>query len=281
MDQPQKLHSVQTKWKMAEDLDGFEPVDMDDDGGGDEKDGGDGNLRLILDSYRHLERRSAARVRQHWEEMELERKEEEEVQRQDTVKFAQISRGELKMMTGFDFTEFVEIHRVALPALTPRAYGRRGRRPRVLTHTEDRLLMFLTWLRYAEPFHKLAASFGVSKTVAKNTTAAILTKIHPILTRRFIDSAEQCHRELAEWEMLLPGMPEVAAMIDVTVQRCSKPSGEASRYYNGHKKCYCMKNVCLHNIDGRVIFVRSYPGSSNDVTLALKPTVLNKVMNLC
>ena len=127
----------------------------------------------------------------------------------------------------------------------PPAFGRRGKRPKSMVATEDRLLLCLTWLAHAEAFHLLAANFGLKKTSCQTVIRTIPVAAVPILAARF--TTLRTHQNQQDEESLIPNFTEFGALVDATILDLSRPVGEHGAHYNGYKKRYCMKNLCLHS----------------------------------
>ena len=148
------------------------------------------------------------------------------------VSFHDISEAKCKALTGFSIAEFQQINRVLATALIPRANGRAGRRPEKMARPDDRLLLFLTWIKTGYSYKTLGAFFGISGPYCMELIAYILNLAFPIVKRRWIPFMD--HKAQEDAEILLPDFPECAAIIDVTCHRILRPSGQHQRFYSGH-----------------------------------------------
>ena len=107
----------------------------------------------------------------------------------------------------------------------------RRRRASTLS-TENRMLIFLFWLRSRKTLVHLASDFGVSMATidleVKHVREAVLTQLHDEI--RWPDAETR-----AELAKLVPGFPGAIGYIDATSKRIQRPTRNHRESYRGDK----------------------------------------------
>ena len=109
-----------------------------------------------------------------------------EIRNPATLSWLNCNEEQLRTLTGFTQLQFDDLLALLHPHLLPRCVGRRGRRAKKAATPEERLFMFLFWLRFNEPWKRMAASFGMSRTYIQGTVMSILKNVAPVLSQEYI-----------------------------------------------------------------------------------------------
>lgn len=167
-------------------------------------------------------------------------------------------------LCGFSPGEFLELYAEVEAGLDDHAG--RGKRSKITKH--DKLLMLLVFLKHYESNKRLAETFSISKSHAQKCVAEVAHAIGPLLWDLYVETIDLDDADMERY----PELPDVVAMMDVTVQPIWVPDGsfeERKRYFSGKHKTYVLKSQCLHALDGRVVHVvTTVAGATHDVTIA-------------
>ena len=169
--------------------------------------------------------------------------------------------------TGFTIAEFWEIFAVVQENLRA-TFPVRGRAPHF--NTEDTFYILLQYLRAGMKPAQLAVTHKVSPSIMQATLERGLSGTRDALVAEFItpiSKGEQAKRGISS-----PNFPEVALIIDCSVQECERPAGhfggEQKRFFSGKHHFHCYKREYAHLPNGMVAFVSEvFPGAMHDMTV--------------
>ena len=235
----------------------------------------------ILEHYQQLQQQHAALLKKMEEEekKQQEKRKTMEEKEAQSVRFAELSDEEVRVMTGFSIEEFLRLEDILHLDLLPRSSGKKGAPAIRIPSLHDRLLLLLTWLRYGEPYRRLAATFDLARSTVFNTITSLLPNVSATIAAHFI--VPRSHSEQMANGSLLASFPHVAAVADCTVQSICKPVGsfrEVKKYYSVKHGCYGIKSFTVHSLDGQVMHIDSgEPAATSDVTMAKRDNTVSKV----
>ena len=151
-----------------------------------------------------------------------------------------------------------------------------GRTLCVLISSYYRLLLLLHWLKHGDSYQRIASPFGISKSHACDLLHLLLKNVSPLLSAAYIRIYNRAAQREKGW--YFPRFPFAAAVLDVTSQPTTRPSGtfETSKlYFDGKQHCYAIKSLTVHAANGLLMLVHSgVPGSVHDFTIAKKQSLM-------
>jgi IS5 family transposase len=167
--------------------------------------------------------------------------------------------------TGFTVGDFWSLYSIVNDNLRAQ-FGTRGRKPRF--GPEDTFYIMLQYLRHNASYTQLALLYSTTITVICETLRRAIAGCRQPLVSTFIKPLRKA--EQMELGIQFPQFPEVALVIDCSVQECARPAGAFSshqRLFFSGKHCFhCYKREYAHLPNGVTVFVSDvFPGSYHDM----------------
>jgi hypothetical protein len=143
-------------------------------------------------------------------------------------------------LCGFDIGNFPRLFDIIEAQIT---VPTRSRRP--VIGARDRFLVFLNWLRSANPIDQIAAHFDLgSPTLYKHFHKLALAVHNRLVTKYITDLWEQPRRVTGS------DYRSYGPVVDATVQKRGRPAAsfeEAPRYFSENHWIYCLKFQVVTN----------------------------------
>ena len=175
-----------------------------------------------------------------------------------------------KVLTNFSIEEFDELCTIICPTIIANARSTSdlrifpGRRSKLTP--KQRLLGFVLYLKHDSTTALPSFLWNWAKSSVIDDQVFIATSINWAL-RDEIKWLDELEREALA--SMISTFPDCIGFIDGTLVKIRRPwkNPEHGKWFNGHKKMYCINNVVVVDHHGFFIYVDcSYPWSFHDVT---------------
>jgi len=120
---------------------------------------------------------------------------------------------------------------------------------------ENRLYMFLYWLRKYHSYSDLADKFGISAPTVSREIHFLAPRVYPLI---------QCIEFPVEGMSYNHQFSGATLAIDCTPHPRVRPHPGQSQFYNGSRGYHCLYVQCISDLAGRIVHVFIGQGRNND-----------------